>query len=527
MSSLLQKKRTDFVIHLPDGLKDLIIEKKAKTTSLSDTLELEKLFPKTFGQEHVVFQKGLSDKKSLRIGVVFSGGQASGGHNVIAGLFDHLESIHSDCKLLGFLNGPSGICNNEVIEISKDLLKSYRNQGGFDLIGSGRTKIETKEQLSSALSTAKIQALDGIVIIGGDDSNTNAAVLAEYFLQNGCDTRVVGVPKTIDGDLRAKNIEISFGFDTACKTYSEMIGNIQRDAISAKKYFHFIRLMGRSASHIALECAHQTHPNFTLISEEVAQKNKTLSMVIKEICDMICIRAKNGKNYGVVLIPEGLIEFVPEIRGLIEELNSLLASDPNADKQKVEKGLSDKSKNAFGTLPQKIQDQLLLTRDPHGNVQVSHIETEKLIIELVKTELKIRTDYKGKFNPISHFFGYEGRAAMPSNFDARYCYCLGTVAATLIQNGLTGYLSAITDLKKPFANWQAAGIPITSLMNLEMRHGKKKPVIKKALVDLEGEFFKTFFTSRVEWGKNDHYIYPGPIQYFGDTQVTDSVPVTI
>jgi len=518
----LQKKRMAYQPTLPrilENLGEITFEGKEKTSSVADASEIEKTFPKTFGRGvlHLVKGKGFP-KKALKVGVVLSGGQAAGGQNVITGLFDALKAFHPESHLLGFLGGPSGIVEGKYQDLAEDFLANYRNQGGFDMIGSGRTKIETEEQLEKAFGVILKLQLDGLVIIGGDDSNTNAAVLAEYLLQKGCHTKVIGVPKTIDGDLKNDLVEISFGFHTACQTYSEMIGNIARDAASAKKYTHFIKLMGRSASHIALECALQTQPNLTLIGEEVAEKRQTLKQVTEQLADLIEKRGNGGKNYSVILIPEGLIEFIPEMKILIEELNQLLVEG------KDEKALSKEALETFGFLPKEIQHQLLLDRDPHGNVQVSHIQTELLLSTLVKAELNNRTSFKGKFNPVHHFFGYEGRSGFPTHFDATYCYALGHVAALLIKEGYTGYMSCLRHLSKHPQEWGVCGIPITSLMNLETRKGKAKPVIRKALVDLKGPPFKTFERGRAKWGLEDHYLYPGPIQFEGDSTYTECVP---
>lgn len=526
MSNTLQDTRAKYAPTISDQLKDLsklqLVESE-KTSSKRNAEELKKIFPHTFGRPLSTFKKGDSPSfRPLKVGVVFSGGQASGGHNVITGLFDALKEMDKPSKLYGFLNGPSGICENKTIELTEDILKPFRNQGGFDLIGSGRTKIETSEQLKASLDTCNSLSLDGLIIIGGDDSNTNAALLAEYFLQEGCKTCVIGVPKTIDGDLRNEHVEISFGFDTACKVYSEMIGNIERDALSAKKYYHFIKLMGRSASHIALECALKTHPNFTLIGEEVLAKNKTFSKITDELVDMITQRHNAGKNYGVVLVPEGLIEFIPEVKTLIKELNQYLADKESANKDEVKKALSKEALFCFEELPEKIQDQLLLTRDPHGNVTVSQIETEYLLVEMVSQKLK-----DIPFKVVRHFFGYEGRCGMPSNFDANYCYNLGRLAALLLQHKKTGYMCCISNLTKPASTWEAKALPITMLMHLEERHGKQKPVIEKALVDLESKPFKDLVAKRQEWGLKDDYKYPGSIQYFGNAEVTDTIPITM
>ncbi|MDF2577803.1 MAG: diphosphate--fructose-6-phosphate 1-phosphotransferase [Chlamydiales bacterium] len=548
--SPLQTARQKFrplLPHILNDLNNIEIEMGETTTAISDVEELNRLFPHTFGQKIVSFKKGHHEasaklNRPLRVGVVLSGGQAPGGHNVICGLFDALKQISPESQLLGFLKGPSGIIEKKYKELTAAELQNYRNQGGFDLIGAGRTKIETAEQLQASLQTAKDLNLDGIVVIGGDDSNTNAAVLAEFFKNNGCKTSVIGVPKTIDGDLKNEHIETSFGFDTAVKVYAELISNIARDALSAKKYYHFIKLMGRSASHITLECALQTHANIALIAEEVADNNYTLKHVTDSICDTICQRAEQGKDYGVVLIPEGLIEFIPEIKVLITELNELLATNsPHSaqlaqlpsikDKEKYIQGhLNSMSAACFQNLPSEIQDQLLLDRDPHGNVQVSKIETEKLIMIAVERELKRRKDagaYKGKFNAQQHFLGYEGRAAMPTNFDSQYCYALGNVAAILIRSGLTGYMSQVKNLKQPVEEWKAGGIPITMLMNIELRHGHPKPVIQKALVCLSSKAFITYKNQRDLWALEDSYRYTGPIQFFGDRSLTDSTNFTL
>jgi len=540
--SSLQKKRLSYVPLVPEAVKalrKLKVVSKEKTEPPSDQAEIKKKFKKTYGQPIVAFEVGAeTEKKTLKIGVVFSGGQAAGGHNVISGLFDAIKDFHEDGKLFGFLNGPIGIVENKYIEITKDKLYEYRNQGGFDLIGSGRTKIETEEQLKSSLDTATKLAIDGIVIIGGDDSNTNAAILAEYFLNHNCKTKVVGVPKTIDGDLRSSDIEMSFGFDTACKTYSELIGNICKDALSAKKYYHFIRLMGRSASHIALECAFKTQPNLTLIGEEIMHKNISLKEIVSMITELIIKRAEMGKNYGVILIPEGIIEFIGEVKTLIDELNVILASGSkhfdaiNKSKDHMEvlaylkQNLNIESFSCFEILPKDIQKQLLLDRDPHGNVQVSKIETEKLLLDMVKKELNERS-FKGKFSAIAHFFGYEGRSALPTNFDANYCYNLGRLSALLINQGLTGYIACVKNLKESVEKWQYCGLPLTMLMNIEHRHGKQKPVIKKYLVDLKSHSFLEFSKLKNYWKFDDQYLLVGPIQFYGDKELTESCPFTL
>lgn len=529
--SPLEKERIKFPLSLPKTLQNLSHvqwEGERRTGSIANEDQLKKIFPKTFGQpvlELVEEGKEKRPSRALHVGVVLSGGQAAGGHNVILGLFDGIKKLHPDSQLTGFLEGPGGIVENKWIEITSEKLNAYRNTGGFDLIGSGRTKIETDEQLKASLITVQSLRLDGLIIIGGDDSNTNAALLAEFFLANGSQTKVVGVPKTIDGDLKNAYVEVSFGFDTACKIYSEMIGNIARDALSAKKYTHFVKLMGRSASHIALECALQTHPNITLIGEEIAARNMTLHEITDEIVEVICRRAAKGKHYGIILIPEGLIEFIPEMKQLIQELNGFLAKGMDLDAVNVH--LSKQSQEVFSYLPNQIQSQLLFDRDPHGNVQVSHIATEELLINTVKAALKKRQDFKGKFNPLSHFFGYEGRCGFPSLFDAEYCFALGHVAASLIHSEKTGYMAALHGLTKPIEEWKGMGIPLTLLMNIEERKGKSKPVIKKALVDLAGEPFKYFSSKRIAWELEDEYRFPGPIQFYGPSAISRAVALTL
>jgi diphosphate-dependent phosphofructokinase len=499
--SRLRQKYLPAVPHLLKELKAVAFEQKENKSVPSD---IKALFPKT-SHQGVVFgtKRAPSTFSPLKIGAVFSGGQASGGHNVIAGLFDALQQLHPQCQLFGFLDGPSGIVSGKSELLTSSRLAPFRNQGGFDLLGSGRTKIETEEQLQGAFATAKKLSLDGLVIIGGDDSNTNAAVIAEYFLQKGATTKVIGVPKTIDGDLQNQYVSISFGFDTATKVYSELIGNIARDALSAKKYYHFIKLMGRAASHIALECALKTHPNCVLISEE----RKTLAQITTRLADLICQRAAQNKNYGTILIPEGILEFMPEMNLLIQEIDHL----------------SPASKAVFDALPERVQQQLLLDKDPHGNVNLSAVETEVLLIESVQRELKKR-NFSGKFNPLPHFFGYEGRAGLPTNFDANYCYALGQTAALLIAHGLTSYMAFIGNLTKPPAEWSCGGVPLTSLLHLEERKGKQKPVIAKAYVDLQGKPYKRLSSS---WALTDDYQFPGPVQFFGDSSVTDSVPLIL
>lgn len=475
---------------------------------------LKTLFPKIWEQKGSLLVSGQGKTKALRIGVLFSGGQASGGHNVIAGLWDAMLEGNSHSQLIGFLDGPSGLISNKARVLHPQEIDAFRNLGGFHLIGSGRTKIETEEQRDSCIKTCKALALDGIVIVGGDDSNTNAAILAEYFLSQGCDTKVIGVPKTIDGDLRSKEIEISFGFDSACKTYSELIGNIALDALSSKKYYHMIKLMGRSASHITLECALATHPNLALIGEE----KESLSAIVNKIANLVCSRSEKGKEYGVILIPEGLIEFIPEMGTCIAELNQLLGSGRTVEH------LSKQSGALFASLPERIQKQLLLDRDPHGNIALSQVETESLLIELVSKELSQRSSYQGKFSPISHFFGYEGRACFPSNFDANYCYALGVMAAIGVREGATGVICAIQKMKGPVSDWEPSLVPITQLMHLEERSGKQKPVIEKVLVDLKSKPFLQFAEKRDKWALEDSYQSPGPIQFFGDSVLVDSAP---
>ncbi|NVP23627.1 diphosphate--fructose-6-phosphate 1-phosphotransferase [Treponema phagedenis] len=543
--SVLQKARYEYQPKLPAALKqalDLISMKIGEATkSVADQEEVKALFPATYGRPLVTFRSGASspNRNPLRVGVILSGGQAPGGHNVIAGLFDGLKKGNADSKLFGFLNGPAGLIDGKYKEIDAAFIDEYRNTGGFDIIGSGRTKIETDAQVASSLEVAKKMKLDAVVIIGGDDSNTNAALLAEHFIKADLKTQVIGVPKTIDGDLKNDMIETSFGFDTATKTYSELIGNIARDANSAKKYWHFIKLMGRSASHIALECALSTQPNVCLISEEIENEKKTLGQITQYLCDIIAKRAENEENFGIVLIPEGLIEFIPEMKTLISELNDAMAKHADEftrlktfaeEYAWVEKTLSKTSVQVFASLPEEISKQLLMDRDPHGNVQVSRIETEKLLLGLVQKELAARKNagtYKGSFSGYTHFFGYEGRCAFPSNFDADYCYSLGFTAFLLIAQGLTGYLSSVRNLTAPADEWQAGGVPLTMMMNMEQRHGSKKPVIKKALVELDGKPFQEFAKNRDKWAITTSYLYPGAIQYYGPTEVCDAASKTL
>lgn len=528
--SPLQNARALFSLSLPDVLKDLDMVSFKKDEVFVNP-SIEPLFPHLSGASVLKGEKGSNIKsRAMRVGVVLSGGQAAGGHNVIAGLFDGLTALNGSSSLIGFLNGPSGIVHGKYKEISRELIASYRNQGGFDLLGSGRTKIKTQEQLASALSHTRALNLDGIIFIGGDDSNTNAAILAEYFLAHECTTCVIGVPKTIDGDLQNLFVPISFGFDSACKVYSEMIGNIARDALSAKKYYHFIKLMGRSASHITLECALSTRINLALIAEEIAQKQMTFKDLLSEICDMICERSYRGKDYGVILIPEGLLEFIPEMKRLINELNLLVVGKQTIAPDQILALLSITGRDSFSSLPESIQKQLLLSRDPHGNVPLSMIETDKLICQAVEDELMIRRSaglYQGNFQAVDHFFGYEGRSGIPSNFDAHYCQALGFVAALLLRDKVTGYMCFISGLQHPISDWEIGGVPLISLMQIELRHGKQQPVIKKTLVDLEGQPFQVYAGKRGEWKYSDAYCYPGPTQYYGPDTISLSIPITI
>jgi len=543
--SSLQQVRYVYKPKLPailsGSIEDVTVEFGSPTEAVSDRAELHEIFKNTYGKPIASFIKGKNDKihRELKVGVILSGGQAPGGHNVIAGLFDGLKKGNPNSTLYGFKGGPGGLIDNKIVILTQETIDIYRNTGGFDIIGSGRTKIETPAQFASSLETVKKLNLDAVVIIGGDDSNTNAALLAEYFLANGCTTQVIGCPKTIDGDLKNECIETSFGFDTACKTYSELIGNISRDANSAKKYWHFIKLMGRAASHIALECAFQTQPNVCLISEEIEAKSHSLDRIVDQICSSIAKRAEKGDNFGIVLIPEGLVEFIPEIKKLIEELNDTIAAEEEKfsaihnfteQLQWFSGRLSDVSFAILKILPQDIAQQFLMDRDPHGNVQVSRIETEKLLVGMVEKKLAVMKDrghYSGKFSSQTHFFGYEGRCAFPTNFDSDYCYSLGYSAFLLIACGLTGYISSVKNLTAPAEQWIAGGVPITMMMNLEQRHGSKKPVIKKALVDLNGKPFKTFESKRGEWAENTCFLFPGAIQYFGPPEVCDMPSVTI
>ena len=544
--SPLQIERYKYVPKLPgmlrNGINEICVKEGAETSSVADQEKIKALFPNTYGKKEIVFEKGknTSPVKKQVVGVILSGGQAPGGHNVVAGLFDALKATNKDNVLLGFKGGPSGLLEDKFVEITTDFMDQYRNTGGFDIIGSGRTKLETEEQFKVAAEVCKKHGVTAIVIIGGDDSNTNAAVLAEFFAAHNTGVQVIGCPKTIDGDLKNDDIDCSFGFDTATKTYSELIGNIERDANSAKKYWHFIKVMGRSASHVALECALETQPNICLIGEEVAEKKMSLQDITKQIADSVCYRASKGNNFGVAIIPEGIVEFVPEFKVLIAEINELLAGKKteefNAlpswhDKYAfIEKGLTKESMKVFALLPESIQKQLFLERDPHGNVQVSLIESEKLFGELVRNELAKRKnsgEFTGKFGTQFHFFGYEGRCAFPSNFDADYCYSLGYNAFMLIQYGYTGYLSKVSNLAAPAEQWVAGGMPITKMMNIERRNGEDKPVIRKALVELDGKPFKYFASHRDEWSKETCFVFPGAIQYYGPSDVCDITTRTL
>ena len=538
--SALQKARAAYQPKLPSALWGAVKAVEGEPTqSVADQDEIKKLFPNTYGLPELTFEKSSKSGKALpiNVGVILSGGQAPGGHNVISGLFDGVKAINKDSRLFGFLMGPGGLVDHKYMELTADIIDQYRNTGGFDIIGSGRTKLEEPEQFEKGLEILKELNIKALVIIGGDDSNTNACVLAEYYKAKNAGVQVIGCPKTIDGDLKNGLIETSFGFDTATKVYSEVIGNIQRDCNSAKKYWHFIKLMGRSASHIALECALQTQPNYCIISEEVEAKKLTLNDIVADIAAVVAKRAANGNNFGTVLIPEGLIEFIPAMKALIAELNDLLARSPefatlDADAQRayVIANLSAENAATFESLPVGVARQLSLDRDPHGNVQVSLIETEKLLSEMVGKKLKAMKEageYVGKFSALHHFFGYEGRCADPSNFDADYCYALGYNAAQLINCGATGYMSSIRNLTKPSVQWIAGGIPITMMMNMERRNGKMKPVIQKALVDLDGAPFQKFAQHRAEWAENTCYVYPGPIQYFGPAEVCDQPSRTL
>lgn len=538
--SVLQKARIDYAPKLPTSLQGSVkIKEGDPTQSVDNQEDIKKLFPNTYGMPVVEFEPSNETQTcEMNVGVILSGGQAPGGHNVITGLFDTIKRLNPNNKLYGFILGPGGLVDHNYIEITEDYINDYRNTGGFDMIGSGRTKLEKIEQFEKGLEIVRELNIKALVIIGGDDSNTNACVLAEYYAAKKYGVQVIGCPKTIDGDLKNAQIETSFGFDTATKTYSELIGNIERDCNSAKKYWHFIKLMGRSASHIALECALQCQPNICIISEEVKAKNLTLNQIVENICNVIAYRAEQGQNFGVILIPEGLIEFIPSIGKLIEELNDLLAAhgndykglDEEAQREYILNHLSEENKQTFATLPTNVARQLSLDRDPHGNVQVSLIETERLLSDMCAAKLeqwKNEGKYKGKFACLHHFFGYEGRCAAPSNYDANYCYALGTSAAQLIANGKTGYMAIIKNTTKPTNEWKAGGVPITMMMNIERRNGEMKPVIRKALVELDGKPFKAFEKIRDKWARETSFIYPGPIQYWGPSEVCDSTTKTL
>ena len=543
--SALQIERAKYAPKMPKALQGNVkIVSGENTESIADQEDIKRIFPNTYGMPLVTFE--VSEESRLfpvmNVGVILSGGQAPGGHNVISGLFDGLKKLNKNNNLYGFLGGPSGLVSHKYQELTADVIDEYRNTGGFDIIGSGRTKLEEEEQYDKGLEICKKLNINAIIVIGGDDSNTNACVLAEYYLQKKSGVQVIGCPKTIDGDLKNKLIETSFGFDTACKVYSELIGNIMRDANSAKKYWHFIKLMGRSASHIGLECALQTQPNVCLISEEVAAKEQTLQQIVDDLVQVIINRAANKENFGVALIPEGLIEFIPEMKTLIAELNELLAEGHSTaeafnaqvtDDEKrdyVISHLASDTSKVFKSLPKGIAKQLTLDRDPHGNVQVSRIETERLLIEMVEKRLSVlkkQGDTKVKFSALNHFFGYEGRCAAPSNFDADYCYSLGQTAALLVANGKSGYMASVQNTTAPSDQWVAAGVPITMMMNMERRHGEMKPVIQKALVDLEAAPFRAFAAHRGDWALHTSYVYPGPIQYWGPASVCDAPTKTL
>ena len=538
--SALQQARADYQPRLPKALQGAVKVKEGEPTqSVDNQEEIKKLFPNTYGMPLVEFVPGeAANDKKMNVGIILSGGQAPGGHNVICGLFDAVKKLNPENKLYGFLMGPGGLVDHDYIEITADYVDNYRNTGGFDMIGSGRTKLEEVDQFEKGIEIIRQLDIQAIVIIGGDDSNTNACVLAEYYAAKNYGVQVIGCPKTIDGDLKNDQIETSFGFDTATKTYAELIGNIERDCNSARKYWHFIKLMGRSASHIALECALQCQPNICIVSEEVEAKDQTLNDIVEQICEAVAFRAAQGNNFGVVLVPEGLIEFIPAIGRLIDELNDLLAAhgaeykdlEPEAQRQYILAHLSKENAATFETLPEDVAHQLSLDRDPHGNVHVSLIETEKLLSDMCEAKLAKwakEGKYNGKFATLHHFFGYEGRCAAPSNFDSNYCYALGTSAAQLIANGKTGYMAIVKNTTANTEEWKAGGVPITMMMNMERRNGKMKPVIRKALVELDGNPFKTFAAIRDKWAKETCYVYPGPIQYWGPSEVCDTTTITL
>ncbi|MDD3161687.1 MAG: diphosphate--fructose-6-phosphate 1-phosphotransferase [Bacteroidales bacterium] len=539
--SALQVARAAYQPKMPKALTGAVkAEFGAATESVANQSEIKELFPNTYGMPVINFvsTNAKEEASPINVGVILSGGQAPGGHNVISGLFDGIKSVNDKSRLYGFILGPGGLVDHKYMELTADIIDEYRNTGGFDIIGSGRTKLETKEQYDKGLEILKQLNISALVIIGGDDSNTNACVLAEYYAAINAGVQVIGCPKTIDGDLKNEQIETSFGFDTACKVYSEVIGNIQRDCNSARKYWHFIKLMGRSASHIALECALQVQPNICLISEEIESKNESLDDVVTYIAQIVANRAENGNNFGTVLIPEGLIEFIPAMKALIAELNDFLAKSKDefalikksAQREYIISKLSKVNADIYASLPEGVARQLSLDRDPHGNVQVSLIETEKLLSDMVAAKLeqwKKEGKFCGKFAAQHHFFGYEGRCAAPSNYDADYCYSLGFTASALIATGKTGYMSSVRNTTASAESWTAGGIPITMMMNMERRHGEMKPVIQKALVKLDGAPFKAFEAQRAEWAINTAYVYPGPIQYFGPTEVCDQPTKTL
>ena len=541
--SVLQQVRAAYSPKLPEAITSGVIAVKGEPTqSVANQEEIKKLFPKTYGLPEIHFQKdpnaAKGEQKPINVGVILSGGQAPGGHNVICGLFDGIKKIHPDSRLFGFLMGPGGLVDHKYVELTADIIDEYRNTGGFDIIGSGRTKLEKQEQFDKGLEILKKLGITALVIIGGDDSNTNAAILAEYYAQINAGVQVIGCPKTIAGDLKNGLIEASFGFDTATKVYSELIGNIQRDCNSSKKYWHFIKLMGRSASHIALECALQTQPNVCLISEEIEAQDQSLNDIAENIAHIVATRSRNGENFGTVLVPEGLIEFIPAIKRLIEELNDLIAENErdiarmtfDQLREFMLQNLSPVNAETYHTLPHDVARQLTLDRDPHGNVQVSLIETERLISRMVANRLRKMKSaglYDGKFTTMHHFYGYEGRCADPSNFDADYCYGLGYNASLLIQAGVTGYMTLLRDLTKPSVEWISGGIPITMMMNIERRNGQDKPVIRKALVDLKATPFRKYAENRGKWAIETSYVYPGPIQYFGPSELCDQPTMTL
>ena len=539
-TSLLQRERAAYQPKLPKGLQGAVKVKEGEPTqSVGDQEEIKKMFPNTYGMPLIEFVPGEETVgKQMNVGVILSGGQAPGGHNVICGIFDAVKKLNPENKVYGFLMGPGGLVDHDYKELTAEIIDEYRNTGGFDMIGSGRTKLEKEDQFEKGLEIIRELNIKAIVIIGGDDSNTNACVLAEYYAAKNYGVQVIGCPKTIDGDLKNDQIETSFGFDTATKVYSELIGNIERDCNSARKYWHFVKLMGRSASHIALECALQCQPNVCIISEEVEKKDMSLNQIVEQIAGVVADRASRGDNFGVVLIPEGLIEFIPSIGRLIDELNDLLAAhgadykdlDKDAQREYILAHLSKENAETFATLPSGVARQLSLDRDPHGNVQVSLIETEKLLSDMVEAKLaewKEAGKYAGKFSTLHHFFGYEGRCAAPSNFDADYCYALGVSAAQLIANGKTGYMAIVKNTTAPTDEWKAGGVPITMMMNMERRNGEMKPVIRKALVELEGAPFLKFCSKRDEWAKDTCFVYPGPIQYWGPASVCDRTTRTL